>query len=139
MAEGTAGAGSPAAGGAGTREVIEAYWAAAARRDWAAFTALVTEDMVYEAPQTRERVSGRAAYYRFNAEGFPGDWHFAIQRLVADGRHAATWSEMHDGGEVYPGVCFFDLDESGLIARITDFWPTPAQVAADRAHLAEQY
>lgn len=139
MTEGEARAGSAPTGSAGVREVVEAYWAAAGRRDWAAFTALVAEDLVYEAPQTRERVRGRAAYYRYNAEGFPGDWHFTIERLVAGDRQAATWIEMHDGDEVYPGVCFFDLDESGLIARITDFWPTPSPVPADRAHLAEQY
>ncbi|HEY2551345.1 MAG TPA: nuclear transport factor 2 family protein [Streptosporangiaceae bacterium] len=121
------------------REVVEAYWDAAARRDWSAFTALVAEDVVYEAPQTRERVSGRAAYYRFNAEGFPGDWHFSVERVVGHGGHAASWIHMHDAGEEYPGVCFFDFSEDGLIARITDFWPTPAELPASRAHLSERY
>ena len=47
--------------------------------------------VVYEAPQTRERVRGRAAYVRFNAEGFPGDWHLAVERIIGKGRHAASW------------------------------------------------
>ena len=56
-------------------DVVAAYWAAAEARDWDRFGALLADDVVYEAPQTRERVRGRAAYLRFNAEGFPGDWH----------------------------------------------------------------
>ena len=53
------------------RDVVAAYWAAAEARDWAGFAGLVAEQVVYEVPQTRERVRGRAAYIRFTAEGFP--------------------------------------------------------------------
>lgn len=118
---------------------VEAYWAAAEARDWAAFAGMVAEQVVYEAPQTRERVRGRTAYMRFNAEGFPGDWHLKVKRIIAEGRHAASWIEFSDAGDRYPGVCFFDLDENGRIARITDFWPTPAELPASRAHLVERY
>ena len=67
------------------REVVAAYWAAAEARDWDGFAGLVAEHVVYEAPQTRERVRGRAAYVRFNAEGFPGDWHLEVERIVGQG------------------------------------------------------
>ena len=120
-------------------EVVAAYWAAAEARDWDAFVGLVADDVVYEAPQTRERVRGREAYRRFNAEGFAREWHVTVERVVGEGAHAASWVEFEDGDDRYPGVCFFDLDDDGLIARITDFWPTPAEVPADRAHLAERY
>ncbi|HEX5119979.1 MAG TPA: nuclear transport factor 2 family protein [Pseudonocardiaceae bacterium] len=120
-------------------EVVERYWAAANTRDWAAFVALVADDVVYEAPQTGERVRGRAAYRRFNYEGFPGDWQVTVQRIVGEGRHAASWIEIADGGDHYFGVCFFDLDESGRIVRITDFWPTPTELPASREHLVERY
>jgi ketosteroid isomerase-like protein len=121
------------------REVVTAYWAAAEARDWAGFAGLVAEQVVYEAPQTRERVRGRAAYIRFNAEGFPGDWHLEVERIVGQGRHAASWIQMADAGERYPGLCFFDLDDDGRIARITDFWPQPYELPASRAHLVERY
>jgi ketosteroid isomerase-like protein len=120
-------------------EVVAAYWAAAQARDWAAFGELLAEDVVYEAPQTRERVRGRAAYLRFNAEGFPGDWQVAVQRIVGQQRHAASWIEMSQGEDRYPGVCFFDLAQDGLIARVTDFWPEPYELPASRAHLVERY
>jgi ketosteroid isomerase-like protein len=120
-------------------DVVAAYWAAAEARDWAAFGDLVAEDVVYEAPQTRERVRGRAAYLRFNAEGFPGDWHLSVQRIVGQDRHAASWIQMAEAGDRYPGLCFFDLDSDGRIARITDFWPEPYEPSAGRARLVERY
>jgi len=121
------------------RDVVAAYWAAAEARDWDRFAGLVAEQVVYEGPQTRERVRGRAAYIRFNAEGFPGDWHLEVERIVGQGRHAASWIQMTDAGERYPGLCFFDLDDDGRIARITDFWPQPYELPADRAHLVERF
>jgi ketosteroid isomerase-like protein len=120
-------------------DVVAAYWAAAEARDWARFAGLLAEDVVYEGPQTRERVRGRDAYLRFNADGFPGDWHLEVQRIVGQGSHAASWIQMSEGGDHYPGLCFFDLSSDGRIARITDFWPTPYELPASRAHLVERY
>jgi ketosteroid isomerase-like protein len=120
-------------------DVVAAYWAAAEARDWDTFAGLLAEQVVYEGPQTRERVRGRSAYLRFNAEGFPGDWHLTVQRIVGQGTHAASWIEMSDAGDHYPGLCFFDLDADGKIARITDFWPGPYALPASRAHLVERY
>jgi predicted ester cyclase len=120
-------------------EVVAAYWAAAEARDWDTFAGLVAEDVLYEGPQTRERVRGREAYVRFNTEGFPGDWHLTVDRIVGEGRQAASWIQFSEDGERYSGVCFFELDSGGLIARITDFWPTPYELPARRAHLVERY
>lgn len=121
------------------KEVVAAYWAAAEARDWGRFGSLVAEDVLYEVPQTRERVRGRAAYLRFNAEGFPGDWHIAVERITGGERDAASLIRFSDAGETQPGVCFFDLGPDGLITRITDFWPEPYEPPANRAHLTERY
>lgn len=110
-----------------------------APRDWAALGALVAEDVVYEAPQTRERVSGREAYIRFNAEGFPGDWHLTVRRIVSQDRAAVSMIQFSEGEASQPGLCFFDLAEDGRIERITDFWPDPYEPPAGRAHLAVRY
>lgn len=121
-------------------DVVAAYWAAANARDWAAFAELVAQDVLYEGPQTRERVRGREAYLRFNIEGFRGDWRLEVVRIVGDHRHAASWIEFTNAdGTVQPGLCFFELDERGAIARITDFWPDPYDLPAQRAHLVERY
>ncbi len=121
-------------------EVVSAYWAAANERDWVAFGDLLSVDVVYEGPQTRERVRGRANYVRFNVGGFPGDWHLAVIRIVGEGLRAASWTEFTNAdGSVQPGLCFFDLQEDGTIAHITDFWPDPYELPAQRAHLVERY
>jgi hypothetical protein len=87
---------------AGAGRVVADYWAAAEARDWDAFGALLAQDVVYEVPQTRERVSGRDAYVRFNAEGFPGDWHLAVQRIVSQDRTAVSMIEFSEAGRARP-------------------------------------
>ena len=121
------------------RAVAEAYWAAAEARDWGAFGALLADDVVYQASQTRERVRGRAAYVRFNVEGFPGPWHLEVERILGDGSQAVSWIEFTGSEGRQPGLCFFELNEAGRIARIDDFWPDPYELPAGRAHLVERY
>src|SRR5437762_3307944 len=81
----------------------------------------------------------RDPYIRFNAEGFPYDWHLTVQRIVGEGQHAASWIEITGPGGSQPGLCFFDLADDGKIALITDFWPEPYELPASRAHLVERY
>jgi len=121
-------------------EVVRSYWAAANARDWVAFGELLSEDVIYEGPQTRERVRGRINYVRFNVEGFPGDWHLTVNRVIGEGLHASSWIEFTNAdGTVQSGLCFFDLDGDGTIVRITDFWPDPYELPANRSHLVERY
>jgi hypothetical protein len=119
------------------RALVSAYWAAAEARNWEAFGRLLSVDVVYQAPMSRERVSGRAAYLRFNAEGFTGDWHLAVERIVADEVTAASWIQMTDAGETYPGLTFFEVAD-GLIVSVTDFWPQAYEPPASREHLIER-
>jgi hypothetical protein len=121
-------------------DLVSSYWAAAEERDWDSFGALVAEDVVYEAPQSRERVQGRSAYVRFNREGFPGAWHVRVVKIVGGNGSAASWISMTDAdGTVQPGLSFFEVDQSNVITRITDFWPEPYELPASRAHLVERY
>lgn len=119
-------------------DVVRAYWAACEARDWASFGALLADDVVYEAPQTRERVQGREAYVRFNAE-YPGDWHLTVERAVGEGRHAASWTTFRVDGAEQNGLCFFEIDDAGRVARVTDFWPEPYEPPPGREHLVERY
>ena len=120
-------------------EVIAAYWAAAEARDWEAFGALISGDVVYQGPQAREQVRGKEAYLRFNSEGFAYDWHLAVQQIVGEGSQAASWVDFTGPEGTQPGLCFFDLGEDGLISQITDFWPDPYELPESRAHLVERY
>jgi hypothetical protein len=123
-----------------TGDVVAAYWAAAEARDWDRFGALVADDVVYEGPQSRERVRGRAAYVRFNADGFPGDWHLAVERIVSGEQDAVSIIRFtYENGEQQQGLCFFDFGPDGLITRITDYWPELYEPPANRAALTERY
>ena len=48
-------------------ETVTRFWEGVDRRDWDAVGATLAPDVVYEVPQTRERVRGREAVVRFNA------------------------------------------------------------------------
>jgi len=121
-------------------DIVRAYWIAANDRDWNAFAELLADGVVYEGPQTRERVRGASNYLRFNVEGFPGDWHLRIIRIVGQDRHAASWIDFTNAdGTNQPGICFFELNDQDKITRITDFWPDPYELPAQRRHLVETY
>jgi ketosteroid isomerase-like protein len=119
-------------------EIVSRYWAAAGARDWAAFGALLAGDVVYELPQTRERIEGRADVVRFNEE-YPGDWRLVGVRVIGEGRGAASWITLVAAGEEATGLSFFELTDDGVIGRITDFWPEPYEPPAGREHLVQRY
>jgi hypothetical protein len=100
-------------------EVVAAYWAAAEARDWDAFGALLADDVIYRGPQAREQVGGRDAYLRFNAKGFPYEWHITVRRIVGEGQHAASWVEIAVPEGTDTGLCFFDLADDGTITQLT--------------------
>ncbi|SCF03978.1 nuclear transport factor 2 family protein [Micromonospora mirobrigensis] len=119
-------------------DTVLAYWAACEARDWVRFGALLAEDVVYDLPQTRERIHGRRDYLRFNQE-YPGDWHLTVVRVVGSGRHAASWTSFTVDGGAQPATTFFELDNAGAISRVTEFWPEPYDPPAGREHLVERY
>ena len=81
----------------------------------------LAEEVLYEGPQTRERVRGRANDVRFNVEGFPGDWHLVVIRIIGEGPHASRLIE------------FTNTDGGASQARALSFWSfrTTARSAAD--------
>ncbi|WP_200305755.1 nuclear transport factor 2 family protein [Streptomyces adelaidensis] len=120
------------------RKTVESFWAAAEGRDWAAFAETLAEDVVYELPQTRERILGRQRYVEFNRE-YPGDWHARIERIVAEPGQVVSWTHVTVGVEEMHAISFFTGDEEGRIATVTDFWPEPYEPPAGREHLVERY
>lgn len=147
----TASSTTPGTTTAALRGAVEAYWTAAEARDWSAFGATLAEGVVYDLPQTRERILGKERYLRFNQE-YPGDWHVRVERIVADaeGRQAAARTGFTVTGSqpgAQPGeppqemdaIHFFTFDEEGLITGVTDFWPESYEPPAGREHLVERY
>lgn len=104
-------------------------------RDWEGFAATLHPDVVYDAPQTGERVTGAAAYLRFN-QAFPGDWHLVVRRLVADTTGGAVWTDARIGDEAMTGIHFLTVTD-GLVSRVDDFWPEPYDAPPGREHLVD--
>ena len=121
-----------------TEATIRRYWECADRRDWDGFAATLSDDVVYEVPQTRERVTGREAYLRFNRD-YPGDWRAVVRRVVADGTGGVAWTDFTVGAESMTGLHFFTFDGAGLVTRIDDFWPEPYDPPPGREHLVERF
>ncbi|MGA8112354.1 MAG: nuclear transport factor 2 family protein [Actinocatenispora sp.] len=117
---------------------VTMYWTSAEARDWVTFGSLLAADVRYDLPQTRERIQGRDSYLRFNRE-YPSDWHLTVDQVLADGDRAVSRISVTVDGETQPAVTFFDFDDRGRIAVITDFWPEPYQPPAGREHLVERY
>ncbi|MEW2396414.1 nuclear transport factor 2 family protein [Streptomyces sp. NPDC046862] len=120
------------------RGTVERFWATAEARDWTAFESTLAEDVVYTLPQTRERITGRDVYVRFNRE-YPGDWHVRTERIVSEPDQVVTWMRVTVGPEEMHAVSFFTGDGYGRIATVTDFWPEPYEPPAGRDHLTERY
>src|SRR5579859_7952961 len=121
----------------GNRELAERFIASLEARDWEAWAALLDPDVVYEIPQSRERIRGRNRYLQFNQE-YPGDWHLRPKVTVADERHGAVWFEWLADGRADDAVVFFEFAD-GLITRVTDFWPEPYEPPSGREHLVERW
>ena len=65
------------------RDLVASFAQRLERRDWTGLAELLDPDVVYEIPQTRERIRGRDRYVTFNAE-YPGDWHLEPQVVLGD-------------------------------------------------------
>jgi len=96
----------------GDRELVEQFITSLEARDWEAWAGLLDPDVVYEIPQSRERIRGRDRYLQFNQE-YPGDWHLRPKVIIADEQHGVVWFEWHlgdragDGAD--DGMVFFEL------------------------------
>jgi hypothetical protein len=115
-----------------------AYVESLEQRDWGRLAALLDEDVVYEMPQTRERIRGRETYLRFNVE-YPGDWHLSVRRVVAAGRTAALLLAFRVGDAMQDACVWLEEGEGGLIEQITDYWPETYEPPPGREHLVERW
>jgi hypothetical protein len=120
-----------------THKIIKTYWQAANDRDWQTFETLLHPDMVYELPQTRERVRGSSAFTEFNAT-YPGDWKLEMVRLCADESQAVSQIIFKSGGEDQTGISFFKF-KNGLIFRISEYWPVPYKPPKRQIKAIERY
>ena len=121
----------------GNRELADRFMASLEARDWDAWAGLLHPAVIYEIPQSRERIRGRDRYLRFNQE-YPGDWHLRPKVTIADEHHGVVWFEWLLDGRADDAMAFFEFAD-GLITRVTDFWPEPYEPPPGREHLVERW
>lgn len=102
--------------------IVRRFWSTANAANWDAFAALLSPDLVYEVPQTRERISGREGLVEF-FRTWPGAWWAEVVKTVADAHSAVTVINFVTPTEQMTGITFFELRE-GTITRLTDYWPS---------------
>jgi len=120
-----------------TKALVVAFVERLEGRDWEGFAELLDPDVVYELPQTRERIRGRDKYMTFNRE-YPGDWHLDPQVVIGDEEHGVVLFRWTHDGSVGDGMAFFDVAD-GRITKVTDFWPEPYDPPPGREHLVERW
>jgi ketosteroid isomerase-like protein len=123
--------------GSAGRELVASFADRLERRDWVGLAELLDDDVVYEVPQTRERIRGRDRYVQFNAE-YPGDWHIEPRVVLGDDHDGSLLFEWELDGDSALAVAFFEIAD-GRITKITDFWPEPYEPPPGREHLTERW
>lgn len=117
------------------RTVALGFIDALERRDWSALENLLDPGLVFEMPQSNERIRGRDRYVQFNRE-YPGEWHLAAKRVVVDDTDGVVlfdWRVGDEGGDAMTFLTFV----GGRLATITDYWPEPYAAPPGREHLTE--
>ena len=120
-------------------ELVAAFAQRLEARDWEGFGALLHPEVVYEIPQTHERIRGRERYVTFNAE-YPGDWHIEPRKILGDADDGCLlfrWTSGDDDDDQL-AVAFFEVAD-GLITKVTDFFPEPYDPPPGREHLVERW
>lgn len=120
-----------------TRALVHAFAEALDQRDWDAFAAVLSPDVVYELPQTRERIRGRDRYVQFNAE-YPGDWHVEPELVLGEEHNGCLLFRWSLDATSMLGVAFFEIDGDRIV-KVTDFWPEPYDPPAGREQLVERF
>ncbi len=121
-----------------TRQLIERFLASLESRDWDGFAEVLHPDVVYEIPQSRERIRGRDRYVQFNRE-YPGDWHVTPTQILVDGAAGVARFNWRVGDSPAEEAFVFFGARKGLLACVTDYWPEAYDPPPGRAHLVERW
>ena len=120
-----------------TRDLVLRHWQLANAHDWVAFARLLHPALVYEAPQSRERIRGAVGSVDFYAT-WPQPWRAEVQKCIADDASAMTVIDFVSSAPTMTGLTIFDIQD-GLIARVTDYWPDPYEPGPRASVHVERY
>ena len=120
------------------KDLVAAFAERLEARDWKGLAELLDPDVVYEVPQTHERIRGSDRYITFNIE-YPGEWHIEPKVVLGDDHDGCLLFRWTVGeSEDALAIAFFEV-AAGRITKVTDFWPEPYEPPAGREHLLERW
>jgi hypothetical protein len=94
-------------------------------------------DFVMDMPQSRERIRGRGTL-RTMQDSFPAPAPAITLRKVIGARHVwVAEADIDYGGDRSQAVIIIELDDQGLIASETRYYPQPFEAPSWRAALVE--
>jgi ketosteroid isomerase-like protein len=118
-------------------DVARGVWEAMEARDWARARSLLSDDLVTDWPQTRERIRGGDNFIALNS-AYPGDWHITVEEALGDGDRAAVRATIVNGAEIFHASGFYEVRD-GRIVRSVEFFADPGAPPYDRSRWAERY
>ncbi len=121
-----------------TRDLVLRFISTLDARDWERWIDTMQPEVVYEVPQTHERIRGRDTYLEFNRE-FPGDWQLRPHVVIADDDNGVCWFRWRLGDQPEEDALAYFTFRDGLISTVTDFWPESYDPPAGREHLVERW
>ena len=102
--------------------ILRDYWTALEQRNWERAESFLAPDLVIEQPDSGRVFRGRDAFMTFNS-AYPGEWHLAVVRTIANEREVAVEVAAINNGVLEACLGFYTLQED-RIAHGTEWWMT---------------
>lgn len=105
--------------------LAQEFWWRMGTNQWALAAELFADAVEIVWPQSGEVIGSAEDFVAIN-ENYPahGKWTFKLLRVIGDGGHAITETEVSDGGTVALAVSIFECADDRIV-RITEYWPEP--------------
>lgn len=103
--------------------LIKLHWELANNKNWEKFAEILSDDLKYNVPQTKEWIDSGVGYLEM-FRTWPGPWHAEITNLVCQANKGICIINFITNKNVEVGVSVFEIQDN-KIARVTDYWPAP--------------
>lgn len=105
--------------------LAQEFWWRMGTNQWALAADLFAGNIEIVWPQSGEVIGSAEDFVAIN-ENYPahGKWTFTLLRVIGDGGHAITETEVSDGETEALAVSIFECADDRIV-RITEYWPEP--------------
>jgi hypothetical protein len=105
--------------------LAQEFWWRMGTNEWSLAAALLADGMEIVWPQSGEVIGSTEDFVALNTN-YPanGKWTFKVRRVLGNGGHAVTETEISDGKITALAVSIFECADDRIV-RITEYWPEP--------------